>query len=209
MPVGIAVWCVHRHLKRADSERPYVEVVVAAVMAGVLVAALALLLGGEVGQYGWSGANWWLAGVLASVWLVVPGAVVAVMVAGLPRPAALGMPEQELDDAPSATVGPDTEEEAVDEEATDEDDAGEDAAEKEATDEAVAEEAAPAEAEATDEAVAEDDAATEEEAPNEVVADEEAVEEEVTEIEVADGDEADAVVKREPDADPDGDAPRS
>ena len=98
MPVGIAVWCVHRHLKRADSERPYVEVVVAAVMAGVLVAALALLLGGEVGQYGWSGANWWLAGVLASVWLVVPGAVVAVMVAGLPRPAALGMPER-LDDA--------------------------------------------------------------------------------------------------------------
>ena len=209
VPVGIAVWCVHRHLKRADSERPYVEVVVAAVMAGVLVAALALLLGGEVGQYGWSGANWWLAGVLASVWLVVPGAVVAVMVAGLPRPAALGMPEQELDDAPSATVGPDTEGEAVDDEVADEDDAGEDAAEKEVADEAVAEEAAPAEAEATDEAVAEDDAATEEEAPNEVVADEEAVEEEVTEIEVADGDEADAVVKREPDADPDGDAPRS
>lgn len=106
VPVAVAVWCVHRHLKSAESDRPYIEVVVAAVLSGIVVAVLAVLLGGELGQYGWSGANWWLAGVLASVWLAVPGAVVAVMVAGLPSPAALEMPGQERDDVtpvPTAT----------------------------------------------------------------------------------------------------------
>ncbi len=131
VPVGVAVWCVHRHLRREESDRPYVEVVLAAVIAGALVAVLALLLGGELGQYGWSGANWWLAGVLASVWLAVPGAVVAVMVAGLPRPAALGMPEQELDDVPEPAQQPEPEEEPAEESGAEETESEEESAETE------------------------------------------------------------------------------
>ncbi|WP_295623771.1 DUF6350 family protein [uncultured Corynebacterium sp.] len=100
VPVLIAVWRVHRHLRDGASDRPYVEVVVAALMTGVIVAVLALLMGGELGQYGWSGVNWWLAGVLASVWLVVPGALVVVMVAGFPR----GDAAVEVEPEPEAPV---------------------------------------------------------------------------------------------------------
>ena len=110
VPVAIAVWRVHRHLRKGASDRPYVEVVVAAVIAGLLVALLAALTGGEVGQYGWSGVNWWLAGVLASVWLVVPGAIVAVMLGGIPRGAVFGGEPGDADgepvDEPADAEGP-------------------------------------------------------------------------------------------------------
>lgn len=121
VPVAIAVWCVHRHLKKGESDRPYVEVVLAAVIAGVLFAVLALLMGGELGQYGRSGVNWWFAGVLSSVWLAVPGAVVAVMVAGLPGGGPVEAPALERDDVdvPAETVD-------ADEGAREDEDAGDD-----------------------------------------------------------------------------------
>lgn len=182
VPVAIAVWCVHRHLKKAESDRPYVEVVLAAVIAGVLVAVLALLLGGELGQYGWSGVNWWLAGVLASVWLAVPGAVVAVMVAGLPRPGPVEAPARELDDA-------DVPAETADE---DEADADEDEAEAEDGD---GDEAAAAYVEDAEEA----------EEAEEV---EDPAEEPAADADSVDGEPAGDVVKQESETDADG-APRS
>ena len=72
------------YVRTRASERPYAEVVVAGLMVAVLVAVLALLLGG-VGQYGWSGVSWWFAAVMASVWFVVPGAVAVVALTGVPR----------------------------------------------------------------------------------------------------------------------------
>ncbi|MFD5868011.1 DUF6350 family protein [Corynebacterium sp. NPDC060344] len=215
VPVGIAVWCVHRHLKKAESDRPYVEVVAAAVMAGVIVAALALLLGGEVGQYGWSGTTWWLAGVLASVWLAVPGAVVAVMVGGFPRPAAVGIPEQELDDAPSTpTEAPATEEAETEEAETEDAEADEVEAEEAETEGAQAEDAeVQAEEVEADEAEAETEEVEAEEVEAEdagAQAEEVEADEPPTESQVpAEPGEAEAVAKPEPDADGDGEAPRS
>lgn len=140
VPVAIAVWCVHRHLKKGESDRPYVEVVLAAVIAGVLFAVLALLMGGELGQYGRSGVNWWFAGVLASVWLAVPGAVVAVMVAGLPGGGPVEAPALERDDVdvPAETADADEgarEDEDADDDIDDADDADDaEGAESEASD---------------------------------------------------------------------------
>lgn len=84
VPVAIALWRVTVYVRNRAMSRPYVEVVVAALFAAVLVAVLALLLGGEAGQYGWSGVSWWFAAVMASVWFVVPGAVAVVALTGVP-----------------------------------------------------------------------------------------------------------------------------
>lgn len=214
VPVAIAVWCVHRHLKKGESDRPYVEVVLAAVIAGVLVAVLALLMGGELGQYGRSGVNWWFAGVLASVWLAVPGAVVAVMVAGLPGAGPVEAPALERDDVDVPTETADADEGAREDEDADDDI---DDAEGEASD-------ADDESESDDSEDADD--SDEPEASDEPDDADEAEEEETAETEEADAvaDVADAasdsaagadtvvdesagdVVKPEDDADPDADA---
>lgn len=214
VPVAIAVWCVHRHLKKGESDRPYVEVVLAAVIAGVLVAVLALLMGGELGQYGRSGVNWWFAGVLASVWLAVPGAVVAVMVAGLPGAGPVEAPALERDDVDVPTETADADEGAREDEDADDDI---DDAEGEASD-------ADDESESDDSEDADD--SDEPEASDEPDDADEAEEEETAETEEADAvaDVADAasdsaagadtvvdesagdVVKPEDDTDPDADA---
>lgn len=214
VPVAIAVWCVHRHLKKGESDRPYVEVVLAAVIAGVLVAMLALLMGGELGQYGRSGVNWWFAGVLASVWLAVPGAVVAVMVAGLPGAGPVEAPALERDDVDVPAETADADEGAREDEDADDDI---DDAEGEASD-------ADDESESDDSEDADD--SDEPEASDEPDDADEAEEEETAETEEADAvaDVADAasdsaagadtvvdesagdVVKPEDDADPDADA---
>lgn len=210
VPVAIAVWCVHRHLKKGESDRPYVEVVLAAVIAGVLFAVLALLMGGELGQYGRSGVNWWFAGVLASVWLAVPGAVVAVMVAGLPGAGPVEAPALERDDVDVSTETSDADEGAADDEdaeddpegVSDADDEGEsddsedadDSDEPEASDEPDdADEAEEEEAAETEEADAVADVA---DAASDSAADADTV------VDESGGD----VVKPEGDADPDADA---
>ncbi|MEJ5919183.1 cell division protein PerM [Corynebacterium sp. H78] len=85
IPVGLSLWLTRNYVRDRAGERAYAEVVFAAVIAGLMVAALAALLGGEVGIYGWSGVSFWLAGILASVWLAVPGAIVVVAMTGLGR----------------------------------------------------------------------------------------------------------------------------
>lgn len=135
VPVAIAVWCVHRHLRR-EVGRPYVEVVTAAVFAGLIVALLAALMGGELGVYGWSGTNWWLAGVLSSVWLVVPGAIVAIAVSGFPGTGAAEAPAPVRDDATAAAAEAGREDEAVDADDADDSDDADEAGEVETADDA-------------------------------------------------------------------------
>ncbi|MEX3529741.1 cell division protein PerM, partial [Corynebacterium xerosis] len=219
VPVAIAVWRVHRHLRKSASDRPYVEVVVAAVIAGLLVALLAALMGGEVGQYGWSGVDWWLAGVLASVWLVVPGAIVAVMLGGVPRGAvfggesgeAEGEPVDEPADEPADAEGPAGPEVAESTEGA-ETPEGEVAEEKTADGEDAEETVGTEDADGADEAaVADDDSVENVGTENEEEADREETGREETNGEEkdrdsadsADGDSAGDVVKQEPDDAPD------
>ncbi|ALA68413.1 hypothetical protein CLAC_02600 [Corynebacterium lactis RW2-5] len=84
VPAAIAVWRVIKFLKSADTERPYLIIVAAAVWSGIYLLVLAWLFGGEVGFLGWSGASWWLTGLLGSMWFVVPGAIVVVAMTGMP-----------------------------------------------------------------------------------------------------------------------------
>lgn len=105
IPVTIAVAMVARYLKRNDAERPYVIVVVAAVWAGVLSGALAWLSGGVIGVYGWSGASVWLTGLLASMWLAVPGAVVVIAMTGFPKSEVIETPAVEAETFPAADPG--------------------------------------------------------------------------------------------------------
>ena len=151
VPVAIALWRVTVYVRTRASERPYAEVVVAGLMVAVFVAVLTLLLGGEVGQYGWSGVSWWFAAVMASVWFVVPGAVAVV--------ALTGVPSRSLADEGTAAAA--TGAEADDDEAAEDEDADADAAEPEA-EAADAGAAEPeAEAEAADAGAAEAEVETE------------------------------------------------
>lgn len=84
LPAAVAVWRVVKFLKSTTAKRPYLVVVVAAVWSALFLMALAWLMGGEVGVFGWAGASWWLTGLLGSMWLVVPGAIVVVAMTGLP-----------------------------------------------------------------------------------------------------------------------------
>lgn len=84
LPTVVAVWRVVKFLKSTTTKRPYLIVVIAAVWSALFLMALAWLLGGEVGVFGWAGASWWLTGLLGSMWLVVPGAIVVVAMTGLP-----------------------------------------------------------------------------------------------------------------------------
>lgn len=215
VPVAIAVWRVHRHLRKGAADRPYVEVVVAAVIAGLLVALLAALTGGEVGQYGWSGVNWWLAGVLASVWLVVPGAIVAVMLGGIPRGAVFGGEPGDADgepvDEPADAEGPAGPEVAESTEGA-ETPEGEVTEEKTADGEDAEETVGTEDADGADEAaVADDDSVENVGTENEEEADREETGREETNGEEkdrdsadsADGDSAGDVVKQEPDDAPD------
>lgn len=147
VPVAIALWRVTVYVRTRASERPYAEVVVAGLMVAVLVAVLALLLGGEVGQYGWSGVSWWFAAVMASVWFVVPGAVAVV--------ALTGVPSRSLADEGTAAAA--TGAEADDDEAAEDEGADADAAEPEAE----AADAGAAEAEVETEAAAADETESE------------------------------------------------
>lgn len=84
LPAAVAVWRVVKFLKSTTTKWPYLIVVVAAVWSALFLMALAWLMGGEVGVFGWAGASWWLTGLLGSMWLVVPGAIVVVAMTGLP-----------------------------------------------------------------------------------------------------------------------------
>ena len=161
VPVAIALWRVTVYVRTRASERPYAEVVVAGLMVAVLVAVLALLLGGEVGQYGWSGVSWWFAAVMASVWFVVPGAVAVV--------ALTGVPSRSLADEGTAAAA--TGAEADDDEAAEDEgaDAGAAEPEAEAADAGAAEAEVETEAAAADET--ESDDAVEAEAEAEAEAD--------------------------------------
>lgn len=165
VPVAIALWRVTVYVRTRASERPYAEVVVAGLMVAVLVAVLALLLGGEVGQYGWSGVSWWFAAVMASVWFVVPGAVAVV--------ALTGVPSRSLADEGTAAAA--TGAEADDDEAAEDEGADADAAEPEAE----AADAGAAEAEVETEAAAADETESEAAEEAEVVEEAEAVDESV------------------------------
>ena len=165
VPVAIALWRVTVYVRTRASERPYAEVVVAGLMVAVLVAVLALLLGGEVGQYGWSGVSWWFAAVMASVWFVVPGAVAVV--------ALTGVPSRSLADEGTAAAA--TGAEADDDEAAEDEGADADAAEPEAE----AADAGAAEAEVETEAAAADETESEDAVEAEAVEEAEAVDESV------------------------------
>ena len=165
VPVAIALWRVTVYVRTRASERPYAEVVVAGLMVAVLVAVLALLLGGEVGQYGWSGVSWWFAAVMASVWFVVPGAVAVV--------ALTGVPSRSLADEGTAAAA--TGAEADDDEAAEDEGADADAAEPEAE----AADAGAAEAEVETEAAAADETESENAVEAEAVEEAEAVDESV------------------------------
>ena len=165
VPVAIALWRVTVYVRTRASERPYAEVVVAGLMVAVLVAVLALLLGGEVGQYGWSGVSWWFAAVMASVWFVVPGAVAVV--------ALTGVPSRSLADEGTAAAA--TGAEADDDEAAEDEGADADAAEPEAE----AADAGAAEAEVETEAAAADETESEAAEVAEAVEEAEAVDESV------------------------------
>lgn len=95
IPVLIAVWRVLHLLRTVRLERPYIVVVVGAVMSGVFAGLISLLFSGEVGIYGWSGPSWWLTALLVSVWLAAPGAIVVAVAMGLPTRAA-GTIESEI-----------------------------------------------------------------------------------------------------------------
>ena len=84
IPAAISVWRVLRLVRSGVTSRPYLVVVVAALVAGVLAAIGAWLLGGEIGYFGPSGTIAWMMGVLVSLWLVLPGAVVVVVLTGVP-----------------------------------------------------------------------------------------------------------------------------
>ena len=84
IPAAISVWRVLRLVRSGVTSRPYLVVVVAAIVAGVLAAIGAWLLGGEIGYFGPSGTIAWMMGVLVSLWLVLPGAVVVVVLTGVP-----------------------------------------------------------------------------------------------------------------------------
>lgn len=167
VPVAIALWRVTVYVRTRASERPYAEVVVAGLMVAVLVAVLALLLGGEVGQYGWSGVSWWFAAVMASVWFVVPAAVAVV--------ALTGVPSRSLADEGTAAAA--TGAEADDDEAAEDEGADADAAEPEA--EAADADAGAAEAEVETEAAAADETESEDAVEAEAVEEAEAVDESV------------------------------
>ena len=79
VPAALVVWVTIRHF-REGSDAPLVEVGGAAVLSALGAAVAAVVLGGELGLYGWSGATWWLVGGLAALWLAVVGTCV-VMVA--------------------------------------------------------------------------------------------------------------------------------
>ena len=160
VPVAIALWRVTVYVRTRASERPYAEVVVAGLMVAVFVAVLTLLLGGEVGQYGWSGVSWWFAAVMASVWFVVPGAVAVV--------ALTGVPSRSLADEGTAAAA--TGAEADDDEAAEDEGADADAAEPEAeaADAGAAEAEVETEAAAADETESEDAVEAEAEADAEV-----------------------------------------
>lgn len=84
LPPAVAAWRVVAFLKKSAPKQPYLVVVLAAVWSIVFLMGLAWLLGGEVGIFGWAGASWWLTGLLGSMWLVVPGAIVVVAMTGVP-----------------------------------------------------------------------------------------------------------------------------
>lgn len=84
LPAAIAAWRVVAYLKSSTPKQPYLNVVISAVWSAVFLMMLAWLLGGEVGIFGWAGASWWLTGLLGSIWLVVPGAIVVVAMTGVP-----------------------------------------------------------------------------------------------------------------------------
>lgn len=84
LPPAIAAWRVVAFLKKSAPKQPYLVVVLAAVWSIMFLMGLAWLLGGEVGIFGWAGASWWLTGLLGSMWLVVPGAIVVVAMTGVP-----------------------------------------------------------------------------------------------------------------------------
>lgn len=157
VPVAIALWRVTVYVRTRASERPYAEVVVAGLMVAVFVAVLTLLLGGEVGQYGWSGVSWWFAAVMASVWFVVPGAVAVV--------ALTGVPSRSLADEGTAAAA--TGAEADDDEVAEDEGADADAAEPEAE----AADAGAAEAEVETEAAAADETESEDAVEAEAEAD--------------------------------------
>ena len=204
VPVAIAVWCVHRHLKKGESDRPYVEVVLAAVIAGVLFAVLALLMGGELGQYGRSGVNWWFAGVLASVWLAVPGAVVAVMVAGLPGAGPVEAPALERDDVDVPAETADADEGAREDEDADDDIDDAEGAEREVSD--ADDEGESDESEDTDESDEPDDAEEVEEEETAETEEADAASDSAADADTVVDESAGDVVKPEGDADSDSDA---
>lgn len=84
LPPAVAAWRVVAFLKKSAPKQPYLVVVLAAVWSIMFLMGLAWLLGGEVGIFGWAGASWWLTGLLGSMWLVVPGAIVVVAMTGVP-----------------------------------------------------------------------------------------------------------------------------
>lgn len=84
LPPAVAAWRVVAFLKKSALKQPYLVVVLAAVWSIMFLMGLAWLLGGEVGIFGWAGASWWLTGLLGSMWLVVPGAIVVVAMTGVP-----------------------------------------------------------------------------------------------------------------------------
>ena len=84
LPPAVAAWRVVAFLKKSAPKQPYLVVVLAAVWSIIFLMGLAWLLGGEVGIFGWAGASWWLTGLLGSMWLLVPGAIVVVAMTGVP-----------------------------------------------------------------------------------------------------------------------------
>ena len=84
LPPAVAAWRVVAFLKKFAPKQPYLVVVLAAVWSIMFLMGLAWLLSGEVGIFGWAGASWWLTGLLGSMWLVVPGAIVVVAMTGVP-----------------------------------------------------------------------------------------------------------------------------
>lgn len=99
VPVGVVMWRVYRYLFTSASENAYYVVVVAAIVAGVLVAAVAWMTSGELGYFGETGTPWSLVGVLASVWVALPAALTVVVVRGFPEVFGRDNDKVALDDA--------------------------------------------------------------------------------------------------------------